>query len=103
MRDPAKTFRHVGQITCNIPSSRGEIGENAAVICLTAQAVHPAADWHDGQFAHGAYARIARRRATQDRDGVIPTRPTRRNIAQLIGLAESVSDMIGGLRFTAAS
>jgi hypothetical protein len=31
---------------------------------------------------------------------VIPTRPTGRNIAQLIGLAESVGDMIGGEGFT---
>jgi hypothetical protein len=31
------------------------------LICPTAQAREDAADWHDGQIAHGAHARSARR------------------------------------------
>jgi hypothetical protein len=33
--------------------------EKIVLICPTPQAPIPAADWHDGQFAHGAYAEIA--------------------------------------------
>jgi hypothetical protein len=36
--------------------------EKIVLICPTPQASIPAADWHDGQFAHGAYAGIARDR-----------------------------------------
>ncbi len=32
--------------------------ESIVVICPTAQARTPAADWHDGQFVHGAYAAL---------------------------------------------
>jgi hypothetical protein len=35
--------------------------ESIVVICPTEQALTPATDWHDGQFAHGAHAEIARR------------------------------------------
>jgi hypothetical protein len=35
--------------------------ESIVVICPTEQALTPATDWHDGQFAHGADAEIARR------------------------------------------
>jgi hypothetical protein len=31
------------------------------LICPTPQAAIRATEWHDGQFAHGAYAGIARR------------------------------------------
>jgi hypothetical protein len=32
--------------------------EKIVLICPTPQAPIPAADWHDGQFAHGAHAGI---------------------------------------------
>src|SRR6266700_6005929 len=32
--------------------------ESIVVICQTAQARTHAADWHDGQFVHGAYAAL---------------------------------------------
>jgi hypothetical protein len=35
--------------------------ESIVVICPTEQALTPATDWHDGQFAHDAHAEIARR------------------------------------------
>jgi len=35
--------------------------ESIVVICPTPQARRRAADWRDGQFAHGVYAGIARR------------------------------------------
>jgi hypothetical protein len=37
------------------------MGEKVLVICPTPQARFTATHWHDGQFAHGAHARIARR------------------------------------------
>src|SRR6202035_747609 len=45
----------------NVPLHRGGMRESIAVICPTRQALMHATDWHDGQFAHGAYAEIARR------------------------------------------
>ena len=43
------------------PSCGGGMGEKMLVICPTPQARFTATHWHDGQFAHGAHARIARR------------------------------------------
>ncbi len=42
-----------------VPLHRGGMGENIVLICPTSQARRPATDWHDGQFAHGAYAEVA--------------------------------------------
>jgi hypothetical protein len=44
--------------------------EKMPVICPTEQARLPAADWHDGQFAHGEYARFTRRATNRGRHGV---------------------------------
>jgi hypothetical protein len=33
--------------------------ENIVLICPTPQAPIRAADWHDGQFAHGVYAGVS--------------------------------------------
>ena len=43
------------------PLHRGGMRESIVVICPTEQALRGATDWHDGQFAHGAHAGIARR------------------------------------------
>jgi hypothetical protein len=45
----------------NVPLHRGRMREKVVLICPTWQAPTPATDWHDGQFAHGAHAEIARR------------------------------------------
>ncbi|WP_257169431.1 hypothetical protein [Bradyrhizobium sp. SRS-191] len=37
------------------------MSESIVLICPTWQALMPAANQHDGQFAHGMYAGIARR------------------------------------------
>ena len=52
------TFVTIGR---NAPLHRGGMGETIVVICPTPQACTPAADWHDGQIAHAAHARFARR------------------------------------------
>ncbi len=49
------------RLTCRddrayVPLHRGGIRENIVLICPTRQAPIPAADWHDGQFVHGAHA-----------------------------------------------
>jgi hypothetical protein len=41
------------------PSCRDRMRERIVLICPTRQAKAHAADWHDGQFAHGAHARFA--------------------------------------------
>jgi hypothetical protein len=76
-RDFAVRFSHVRltcrphpshpRLTCRderayVPLHRGGMGEKIVVICPTPQAPIRAADWHDGQFAHGVYARFACRR-----------------------------------------
>src|SRR5207247_1805946 len=55
---PAPRFVTIGR---NAPLHRGGMREKVPVICPTEQARTHAADWHDGQFVHGAYAGIARR------------------------------------------
>ena len=57
-RIPAPRIVTIGR---NVPLHRGGMRESIVVICPTAQALTPATDWHDGQFAHGAHAEIARR------------------------------------------
>ena len=47
------------------PLCRGGIRESIVVICPTA----PAADWHDGQIAHEAHAKFARRAVWASRPG----------------------------------
>jgi hypothetical protein len=42
------------------------MAEMIVVICPTTQARMPAANWHDGQFAHSYHARIARRATEHD-------------------------------------
>jgi hypothetical protein len=42
-----------------VPLHRGGMRGTMVVICPTRQAVRRAADWHDGQFAHGGCAGIA--------------------------------------------
>ena len=70
-RDFAVRFSHV-RLTCPprpshprptcrderayVPLHRGGMRENIVLICPTPQARIPAADWHDGQFAHGVHA-----------------------------------------------
>jgi hypothetical protein len=54
------------RLTCRddrayVPLHRGGMREKVVLICPTWQAPTPATDWHDGQFAHGAHAEIARR------------------------------------------
>ena len=44
-----------------VPLHRGGMREKVVLICPTWQAPTPATDWHDGQFAHGVHAEIARR------------------------------------------
>jgi hypothetical protein len=34
------------------------MAESIVVICPTPQALMPAADWHDGQYAHGVHAGV---------------------------------------------
>jgi hypothetical protein len=48
-----------------VASTRGGIRESIVVICPTA----PAADWHDGQIAHEAHAKFARRAVWASRPG----------------------------------
>ena len=55
---PRPTFVTIGR---NVPLQRGGMREKVVLICPTWQALTPATDWHDGQFAHGAHAEIARR------------------------------------------
>jgi hypothetical protein len=43
------------------PSGGGGTGQKMLVICPTPQARFTATHWHDGQFAYGGHARIARR------------------------------------------
>jgi hypothetical protein len=57
-RIPAPRIVTIGR---NVPLHRGGMRETIVVICPTAQAKMRAADWHDGQFGHGAYAGTARR------------------------------------------
>ena len=57
-RIPAPRIVTIGR---NVPLHRGGMRESIVVICPTEQAHIPATDWHDGQFAHGAHAEIARR------------------------------------------
>src|ERR1700726_1006879 len=45
----------------SVPLHRGGMRERMVLICPTRQAMMHATDWHDGQFAHGAHAEIARR------------------------------------------
>jgi hypothetical protein len=45
-----------------VPLHRGRMREKIVLICPTPQARTHAADWHDGQFSHGAHAGIACRR-----------------------------------------
>ena len=45
-----------------VPLHRGGMREKIVPICPTEQAPIHAADWHDGQFAHGVYAGAACRR-----------------------------------------
>jgi hypothetical protein len=57
-RIPAPRFVTIGR---NAPLHRGGMRGKMFLICPTRQALIAAADWHDGQFAHGPHARIARR------------------------------------------
>jgi hypothetical protein len=57
-RIPAPRIVTIGR---NVPLHRGGMRESIVVICPTEQALTPATDWHDGQFAHGMHAEIARR------------------------------------------
>src|SRR6202051_2952421 len=57
-RIPAPRIVTIGR---NVPLHRGGMRESILVICPTEQVPRPAADWHDGQFAHGVPAEIARR------------------------------------------
>jgi hypothetical protein len=50
-RIPASRIVTIGR---NAPLHRGGMRESIAVICPTPQARTPAADRHDGQFAHGS-------------------------------------------------
>ena len=52
------------------PLHRGGMRESIVVICPTEQAPRGATDWHDGQFAHGVHAGIARR-ANRDNDATL--------------------------------
>jgi hypothetical protein len=45
-----------------VPLHRGGMGDKIVPICPTRQARSHAADWHDGQLAHGAHTGIACRR-----------------------------------------
>ncbi len=79
-RDFAVRFSHV-RLTCPprpshprptcrderayVPLHRGGMRERIVLICPTEQARTHAADWHDGQFAHGAHAGTARRAKAQ--------------------------------------
>ena len=54
------------RLTCRddrayVPLHRGGMGGNMVLICPTPQARTHAADWHDGQLAHGVHAETARR------------------------------------------
>src|SRR5882724_9636987 len=57
-RIPAPRIVTIGR---NVPLHRGGMAESIVVICPTEQARTHAADWHDGQLAHGVHAGIARR------------------------------------------
>jgi hypothetical protein len=57
-RIPAPRFVTIGR---NAPLHRGGMAWSIVVICPTRQARGCAADWHDGQLAHGWRAGIARR------------------------------------------
>ena len=54
-RIPAPRVVTIGR---NAPLHRGGMAESIAVICPTPQAKARAADWHDGQFAHGMHAGV---------------------------------------------
>jgi hypothetical protein len=52
-RFPAPRIVTIGR---NVPLHRGGMCERMVLICPTEQALTPATDWHDGQFAHGSCA-----------------------------------------------
>jgi hypothetical protein len=56
--------------------------------CPTEQARLPAADWHDGQFAHGPYAGFARRATNRGRHGVFQ-RPVPKIVVMLRSMLRS--------------
>src|SRR6266852_1147877 len=60
-RNPASRIVTIGR---NVPLHRGGMRESIVVICPTEQARTYAADWHDGQFAHGVHAGIACRQVS---------------------------------------
>src|SRR6266849_10058369 len=51
-RIPASRIVTIGR---NVPLHRGGMRESIVVICPTEQARMRAADWHEGQFAHGVH------------------------------------------------
>jgi hypothetical protein len=55
-RIPAPRVVTIGR---NVPLHRGGMAASIVVICPTPQAPMGAADWHDGQFAHGMHAEVA--------------------------------------------
>jgi hypothetical protein len=50
-----------------VPLHRGGMREKMVLICPTPQARTDAADWHDGQFVHGAHAEVACRESERTR------------------------------------
>ena len=60
-RIPAPRFVTIGR---NVPLHRGGMRKNVLVICPTRQARTCAADWHDGQNAHGRNTRAEGRAMT---------------------------------------
>jgi hypothetical protein len=52
-RIPAPRIVTIGR---NVPLHRGGMRGSIVLICPTPQALMHAADWHDGQFSHGAHA-----------------------------------------------
>jgi hypothetical protein len=72
---PASTLVTIGR---NAPLHRGGMACSIVVICPTTQAHAPAANWHDGQFAHGGNAgracRARKARSKLQRTAVIASK-----------------------------